>query len=372
MSGKRAAGLLVAVVALVVLATAGGCAAVSFDECPRDRLGCLPFPGPLTLYATADPAHLGTHRYGSVPRLSADDEVERGIIYTARAGFLDLAHLRIAVDWTRFNTGKVRAAIDRGDAEVAVPGPDWAVLHVKLNYPPDWSDMPPAERSRFADDASLQLGKRLAYVMLTWHEVTTWFGYRAIFFVDERPSSFTYDDTVAHLVGLRVAERAIRDGTRDFDHAVTAALDAELKRLGAATPEQTDAAARAVEGKWWANNLPLKRQAHVDWTESVVRPWLVPGLPFCAGAVEPEAFDVPRLTTAAGRDVSRFAEIELEPRIVHAEAMRGYLPGRPKRFRDSAELPALLTVVQGQMRELQGPDVERPWPGATPVPLPPA
>ncbi len=42
--------------------------------------------------------------------------------------------------------------------------------------------------------------------------------------------------------------------------------------------------------------------------------------------------------------------------------MRAFLPGRPERFRDDRELPALLRVVRAQMRERYGPEFGQPWP----------
>src|SRR5262249_12707791 len=76
---------------------------VADEHTPRWRLGALPFPGPLSLYAAADATDLGMHRYTSWwERPFEEGEGARGIMYTCRAGFLDLAHLRDAVDWTRY------------------------------------------------------------------------------------------------------------------------------------------------------------------------------------------------------------------------------------------------------------------------------
>src|SRR3954465_1613183 len=146
----------------------GGCA--ESLEAPRDRLGALPFPGATTLYATADPAKLGRHRYERMPRAWGGDEKERGIIYTTRAGFLDLAHVRIAIDWTRFCTERVRGAMEQGQAELAVPGADNGVFHVGLTYPEGWAGLAEAERREAIDAAAPRVGQRVAYLVLTWHE----------------------------------------------------------------------------------------------------------------------------------------------------------------------------------------------------------
>jgi hypothetical protein len=381
MPGTRLRRIRVALLsAAAAVGCCGGCA--SSGDAPRDRQGALPFPGLLTLYTTADPAHLGRHRYGPWPRWFRDDETERGILYTTRAGFLDLAHVRIAIDWTRFCTRSVQDAVVAGRATLAVPGPDGAVFHVCLSYPPDWADRPAAERDAVAAATGRRTGKRLAYFMLTWHELITWFGYGTFPFISEKPSAFTYEDTVSHLVGIRVAEQVLNDAgradddggcdhhghaggrydDRRYDDAVTAALGAELRRLGAVTPAQTDEAARAVEGVWWAASRPLKRQADVYPGEvEAVRPWLVPGLPFGTGA-EPETFPVPYDGHLSNWEAPVTAVFEVEPRIGLADTLSALVPGRPALFREDRDVPALLHVARAQMREEYGPLVGQPWP----------
>jgi hypothetical protein len=339
---------------------------------PRDRLGALPFPGTFTLYTKADPAHLGRHRYGHWPRpFGGDDEKERGIVYTTRAGFLDLAHVRIAIDWGRHCTRLAQEAIVNGRDGLAVPGPDAAVFHVALEYPNGWGELPVAERARIVDAASRRVGQRVAYLVLTWHEVATWFGYRPFLF-DESRSAFTYDDTVATLVGLRVAGLAMAGAGEDtddaFDAAATAALDAELRRLGACTPAQTEQAVRAVEGVWWSGDAPLKRQADVCSADvDAVVPWLVSDLPFASDSTVAEPFPIPcdRSLHGGPADVEAVtARVEIEPRMRQAAAMRELIPGHPERFREGRDLPPLFDAMRAQMRARYGPDVGRPWPEA--------
>jgi hypothetical protein len=259
-----------------------------------------------------------------------------------------------------------------------VAGPDQAVFHVALAYPADWADRAAAARAESVDAASNQIGQRVAYLILTWHELATWFGYRTFFF-DESRSAFTYDDSIAHLVGMRVAERAMADRDRPFDDAVTHALVEELHRLGAVTPAQTEQAVRAVEGAWWSGDAPLKRQADVcPGNEVEVHAWLVPGLAFATAAADapPEPFPLPRVDGRGGDPAApAAASIEIETRMAEAATMRALLPDRPERFRDDRDMPALLRAMRAQMRERFGPDVDRPWPTPaavvrSPAPLP--
>jgi len=350
---------------LVVMA--GGCAG-SAGETPRHRIGALPFPGTFTLYNAVDPDDLGPHRYGRMPRVFEPEERERGIIYTTRAGFLDLAHLRITIDWTRYYAGRVRAALAERRERLALPSLDGATFHVALRYPADWDDLPLAERDALADELALRCGQRLAYHMMTWHELITWFGHRRVALIDESPSAFTYDDGMSHVVGLRVAERAIRAcgvaqpfASNAANAAVTTALREELAELGAVSRGETDRAARAVEGAWWSRGRPLKRQLDVGLSDGVVRPWLVSDVAL-AGEVEGgESFVLPELDDVLGRDFTAFCSVQIEPNIAEAKRMRALLPDKPDRFDAERDLPLLAEAARRQMRQRFAADVDRPW-----------
>ncbi|HEV7298015.1 MAG TPA: DUF4056 domain-containing protein [Tepidisphaeraceae bacterium] len=340
---------------LVTAGGAGGCAV------PRSRLGALPFHGIFTLYSTTDASDLGRHRHGRWPRMFQTDERERGIIYTKRAGFLDVAHLRITIDWTRYYVLQVRDAMNAGDAQLTLPGMNNARLHVALHYPQTWDQQTPEARAALVQEVSIRTGQRLAYLMLTWHEAISWFGNRTVFFVDERPSAFTYDDTMSHVIGIRVAARALADESRSFDDAVTLALSDELWALGAVSPRQTDEAVRAVQGHWWANGRPLKRHYDVGLTSDVVYPWLARDISFASDR-KPEPFHLPRLDDVYGQDWSGFYSAEIEPRISTASRMRQSVAGHPERFSHDEAMPQLMDVIRSEMDSQFGAEVNEPWP----------
>jgi len=351
--------VLAALVLLGVAALGSGGCSTSEEVPPRDRIGAMPFPGLFTLHHTIDPDDLGRHRYRRWPRWFQVDERERGILYTTRAGFLDLAHVRLAIDWARYSIREIHRAVDAGKSQVSFAGPDGSVFHVSLHYPPDWSTIPEDERQQVIDELSLRTGQQISYLMQTWHEIITWFGYSTVFFVSESMSSFSYEDTMSHIVGLRVVERAMANRELSYDDAVTAALDAEMKELGVVTSAQADEAALAVEGVWWKSGRPLKRHLDIGLEEHVVYPWLVPGLPF-GGDHEPEPFHLPRLDNIRGRDLTGFYTVEIEPNIWQTGAMRRHLPDHPKRFRQDRDIPILLQVVRSQMQTYFGAAVSEP------------
>src|SRR5690242_5672973 len=125
---------------LLLAIAAGGCDA---PGTPHDRLGALPFPGPLTLNATADPKNLGPHRYERSLLPFPPISTERGIVYTADAGFVDLAHCNETIDWTRYYAEKVRALLERGASSGELAGPNYSRFHFTFNYPPGWDVLTP-------------------------------------------------------------------------------------------------------------------------------------------------------------------------------------------------------------------------------------
>jgi hypothetical protein len=328
---------------------------------PRRRIGALPFPGIATLYAVADPAALGTHRSRDFPPPPfAAIEVNRGIVYTTRGGFLDLAHVRDTIDWTRYSAEHVRSALRKTSAGLELPGMDRTTFHLRFNYPSDWTLLSDAQRETLVDELAIRVGQQLGYLMMTWHEVQTWYGYKSSGLFSESASAFTYDDIVSHVVGAEVAGDAMRvagmkAGTA-FDAAVTGVLSERLSAMGALRPAGTREAVARVSGSWWDGGRPLKRQLRVGLTSGVVTPWLVPGLGDDAAGVP--AYAIPRLGEVGGRDFSSFVIIELEPRAWEANRIRAQLPEKPERFCPQHDLPRLLDVIRLEMRAQFGDDVD--------------
>jgi hypothetical protein len=261
---------------------------------PKTRLGSLPFPGALTLWDTADPHSLGGHVHEPAA-FGGFGESSRGTIYTCKAGFIDVAHLRESADWTKYAYDEVVAALDAGDTELHLTDGYKAEYRMKLMVPPAWSRFSAEARRNATERAARNAAQRIAYLAMTWHEVATWFGERIIPFIPEDRSSFTYDDTIAHVIGVRLGGEALllvsRGDAADFDSAMTIVLDREIERLGALSTDETYDAALAVEGVWWEGETCTKRQLATGLDEGFLAPWVIEesGRSFapCAGS-EPE------------------------------------------------------------------------------------
>jgi hypothetical protein len=175
------------------------------------------------------------------------------------------------------------------------------------------------------------------------------------------------------MIGIRVANRALRDKRRSWNDAVTVALRDVMKEIGACAPVQTDLAVDAVEGLWWKDGQPLKRQfAPPPGDQVSVTPWLVENLPFARGDDPAEPFSLPSLRDTLGRDCSHFfASIHIQPNIGEADKMKQCIDCRMPYFSEDVDFPALLATAEEQITERFGTMVNVPWPNAV-TPIPPA
>jgi hypothetical protein len=262
-------------VAAVGLLAAGVVAASSWPSPePRMRYGSLPFPGRFTLYKAAGPADLGVHRSGPwIDRLGEADETSGGILYTARAGFLDLAHMREYIDWGKFVHDRALECIRTGEASFEF---DWSGGRFVVEVTP--AARAGTDRDREARAALL--AQRLVVALGTWHEAATWHGYRTYPGISEQRSAFTWDDTTSHVVASRVVGRALEAGGPDWDGAVTAVLAAELEDLGAVDAQTSLHAVELIRGVWWTGSEeqapePLRRDFDTGLWTGHKTPWLV-------------------------------------------------------------------------------------------------
>lgn len=333
---------------LVVLVCASALPGCGGMGQPRHRIGSLPFPGPYTIYSEADAGHLGWHRYqhafGSA--LAPEAEVSRGTIYTCRAGFLDVAHLRLAIDWTRYAHDEFAEAMREGKARASFRGPDGYRVSADIVYPPVWRDMPADARERAIEDGSILGAQRASYLIWTWHEAITWQGYSTFAIISEEGSAFGYDDVASHAVGVAVGGEVLRD-PREYNEAVTDQLNAELERLGVVDRACFREALHAVEGEWWTKAGPLKRELDAGLETGRVPVRLVPGLGCCpdgGGADLP----VPFGTGTADPVLAPRAEVRIEPRTTAGRKLASRMGITDKRL-DADDIARILDKLRGEV-----------------------
>jgi hypothetical protein len=351
--------------ALLVALAVGGCADPGHllglkdsRESPRIRLSCYASSTLGTVFGDATDMGMHGYRDGS--------KENNGIVYTCRGGHLDIPHVRKAADWTAYLADKAYQRLKAGDRTFSFKLWEPSRYYVRLDYPDDWSILPPTERDRIARDISIQLGQHFAYTALTWHEILTWFGYRPLPWYPEFPSAFSWEDNFSNLLGTHVAGRALRDTRRDYDQAMTRALDQELARLGPQPKEVAMRAAELVRGQWYSGDILFlvdikKRHLDIGLDDDLVTPWLVPSLDECRGAT-PRSYPTPSLGLL---EVHGFAmRLEIAPKEFERDKMLTIVYPDRKTRRDRLE-PArhfapIMARIRQEARERYGPQVDRP------------
>ncbi len=247
---------------------------------PMMRIGSLPHPyGPIPVrYGDRDA--LGQHTYRqSAWRSVRLGEASGGIIYTTRVGFVDLAHTRNAADLTYLAYQRIHPALEAGRPRVLLAGAEPTLFLVHLDYPDAWHTLDPDARARFAQEIAVLLAVRMGYIISSWHEVLTSFGFRGVMVIPEVQSAFVYDDQPSHLLGAVAAGRALRimhaDGT-PYNDAMTTALAELLDDYGALDTPGTRRAVAAARGVWWdVDNATTARQIHLGMVGEPFTPLLI-------------------------------------------------------------------------------------------------
>ena len=277
----------------------------AFDP-PLMRMGVMPFPVWYSPYNPVSVDDLGTHRYiaaGGLPMWVGEES--RGTIYTTRGGFLDLAHIRNSIDLTRYTYEHVADAFRDGRTELEMLSSEPDLYRVRLDPPKRWKN----ERQRRL--AAVHVAGRLGYLMTTWHEVVTWFGYTGIV-VSEQPSAFSYDDAPSHMVGVIAAMRALekQPDLDRFDEAVTRELAEYLRDLGAVSAEEVAKAMEESKADGWADLVPERRLIHLGMTGETMHPILLPSMP---GDDEPVRWRWEPNEKVMGLKVEKLYDVWIEP-----------------------------------------------------------
>jgi len=253
---------------------------------PRTRIGTLPTPPPGPRFA--DPDNLGKHSYQFNPFET------NAIVYTCKAGHLDITHIRYNADHTRHLIRKIRKTmLKKGDGFTFRLSIERTRHKVKFGYPEYWDNLSHHEKKMFADAIAFEIGPYLSYNATLWHEILTWFGVHFIGFEPEFNSSFSWEDIYSNLLGTKLAVEAMKDTKHSYNKAMTLVIDRKLKELGAQPRAVAIQASEKMRGKWYSGFLfvdMLRRNMDVGIDDGFVTPTLVPG--FCPG-VEPELLGVP-------------------------------------------------------------------------------
>ena len=322
---------------------------------PRARVACYPSSTVGTRYP--DPFHLGPHSYRFSPW------ERNGIVYTCRGGHIDITHLRKAADWTAYLASRIQRTLLSDKTTFSYRMHEPSRHHLQFEYPQGWASLPRNVRERIAADVAIEVAEYCTYTGMVWHEILTWYGYKAIGFYTEYPSAFSWEDVYSNLLGCRLAGEALRDPGLDFDEAVTILLDQELQKLGVQARPAAWQAGQVVRGQWFVGDFLacdiVKRNLDIGWDDGFVTPWVVPGMAGCPDET-PAAYPAPNLSALSEYHFS--AKYEIEPREwERKEILRPLCPpgrGRPARIEPAQHLGAIMEYIRAQAIHRYGPYVD--------------
>lgn len=321
--------------------TAGGC---SFNGEPRPRLGSYATSTPGTTFI--DLTNLGGHQY------SGGLFEKNGILYTCDGGHIDIAHLRIGADYVRYHYLRTRKLLMKTDRRFGFKlNVDPSQYYVTLTYPKNWSRLSDDAQEQIADDVALELAQHLTFMMVTWHEIMTFVGYKSMGIVSEFPSAFSWEDNYSNLMGIRLGAAALRDKECDFDAALTRLLNEELEGLGIRSAAEAKAASEAMRGVWFDGNIIVTMKVrHMDLglDDGMMMPLLATGV--CEGT--PRSIPTPTLE-AFNRHGFRMT-LQVEPReFEKGEILRLFCPGGGcTRVNLPDDLPTIMDYLEKRANQL--------------------
>lgn len=318
--------------------TLGGCMA---KNAPRPRFGSYATATPGTTFL--DGADLGQHNYANF------FFENNGIVYTCHGGHIDIVHLRIAADHVRYHYHRNKQMLMQSDRQFTFKlNVDPSIYYVSLTYPENWKTLPKDEKTAIADEVALELAQHFTFMMKTWHEVLTFFGYKSMGIVPEFPSAFSWEDNYSNLLGVWMGTAAVLDTEREYNSAMTHALNETLQDLGVQSASVARAAAESMRGVWYEGNLMVTmkvRHIGIGLDDGTVSPMLVPGV--CDDA-EPRAYPTP--TLSAVEKYGFKVALEVNPRVFEGrQILRVVCPeGDCKRVALPDDLPILMDYIEQQ------------------------
>jgi hypothetical protein len=318
---------------------------MTLSDKPRPRPGC---------YASAtvkvpfnDSNSLGRHNRGSF--IGEHD----GIVYTDCGGHIDIAHLRIAADNVYYLYNKISRQLNAGCADFTCSlNTDTSIFDIDIKCPPDFSVLPPDKQQKIIDNVSLEAAQYVAWQMVTWHEVATWFGQKLFGVVPQFQSAFSWEDNYSNLLGVILAAKAIRHPDQNFNDDMTVLLKEELGKLGSRSADVAQYASEKMRGKWYTGYFDvhiLKRNFDIGIDDGYVSPVLVPGM--CVLA-KPQSYPSPKLNTA--KKYGFTVSVVVKPRGAVAKHCRDiiYPDGRKGPVIPSIHLPIIMKQIKKEAVEM--------------------
>lgn len=314
-----------------------------------------PYFGSFSGLNYADIDSLGRHHYGTF-----SGQVN-AFLYTAKAGYIDLGHLREAADRTRYLFEVCKENILAGRTEFTFTIIEPAEYHVSITYPNDWDPLSADAKNDIARELSIELGQHFAHLSTIWHEIVTWYGYASTGLLSEKASSFSWEDSYSDLLGSKLAAEVLRDNTKSFDDGMTDIIVRELAKLDPQSVETAKKATSLIEDKWFSGRYPFlrmkRRNFDVGFDDGFISPFRVPGA--CADVPE-EPGHVPTLEAVHRNGFG--VRLTLTPKEYEGgEILRiVHLSSRGKVLEPEQDFPVIIEHIRKEAIREDGLNVDKP------------
>jgi hypothetical protein len=333
----------------------GGCQVGS-----RPRLRISDFFGNPWGMRFADPNDLGRHC------LDACRDEKLGLVYTCRAGFIDIGHLREAADRTQYLTQITYKNLMQSTTSYSYRVVEPSRYSITLGYPNHWKDLSRPEREATAREISIQLGQYLAHTSLIWHEILTWYGFSSGGLFPENISAFSLEDPYSDVLGTHLEVKVLSDPRcfyeeTAYEEAMATLIKETLKELDAQPPETTERAAERIKGDWYEGGYYFfvemkKRNLDVGLDDRAVTPWRVPGI--C-----PET--APQDSPAPGFGFLDEYGFKIKVRLKSVEFQKGKIYAaaglkRSDRITPYIHFPIIIESIRKEAKQLEGNNVDTP------------
>lgn len=322
------------------LTALGGC---NTGNRPRSRMGSFfGSPGGMSF---PNPEKLGPHRF----KFSMNEKI--GMVYTCRAGFIDLGHLREAADRTAYLTSVTYDNLMQENNEfnykIIEPSRYW----VKIKYPQYWQQISADEKQSIAKQVSIKFGQYCAHRSMIWHEIVTWYGFSSVGIFPENISSFSWEDTYSDNLGTWLATKALQHERDKFDETMTMLIDKTLTDLDVQSPKVAKQAVKEIAGQWYTGAMYFfvtmkKQNFDVGFDDGMITPFLVPGI--CPNAT-PKAYPISNLQAVANLGFE--IELEIEPLVMQGPRINKSIDSKNDRLTPDEHFPQIIEQIKANLDE---------------------
>lgn len=330
-------------------------AVVACAQLNPPRLRPSPYFGSITGLSYADVDELGKHNYD---RMFGE---KNPLVYTAKAGYIDIGHLRESADRARYLFDICHHNIRKGNKSFSYKVIEPAIYRVTLEYPNNWNQLSETDRQTIARTVAIDLGQHLAQQTTIWHEIITWYGYASTGLLSEHNSSFSWEDSYSDLLGTKLGAMALRKNSKAYDKAMTEIIEQELEKLDPQSESTAKKATKAIQGKWFTGRYPFmsmkKRNFDVGLDDHMVTPFRVPKI---VADTEVLPCSVPQLESLAEHGF--VMQLELTPKSKQRKQVLKiiYPDGSNKTLRPAEHFQTIIDHIRELAVEDVGDDVDSP------------